>query len=415
MLDYKHVTFLEGMIVIQDAVVSFIEKIKSAKRLYKLIAFFCLALVLMAVSVFSSGVKVTYNVMCGENLLANVSGKAVFEDAMEKANSAMSDSSTIDGVELKAVVTVGNNSATAEELSTLILKNSASVSSGYEVVVAGNTVAYISDTSVFEEAKNNRLSAFNVEGAQCESRFAKDVAVKPAYFHLEKLTSDKEIKNIVNGLDVVTVAFTKTVYTVKYDTLTQKDSTKDAGVQVVLTKGVNGSAQTVEEVTYINGVATGEPLVSNVMLEYPIDEVLLIGTKNVFITSTIQNASASGFRWPLAERGVITSYWGDGRNHGGIDIGVVQGTSVVAVKGGVVVAEGYRSDYGYFVTIDHGNGVKTKYAHNKSNTVSVGQTVSAGQVIALSGNTGRSTGPHLHFEVIINGNRVNPAYYLNLD
>ncbi len=403
------------MIIIQDAVNSFIEKIKNAKRLYKLIAFFGVAAVLMLVSVISSDVRVTYNVKCGDTVLANVSDKAVYEEALEKAQNAMADGAQIDGIELESVITVNNSGASANEVSKLILKNSTSVSAGYELVVGDKTVAYVTDIKAFEEAKSQRLAAFNVEGAECESKFAKEVSVRPAYFHISKLTSDAEVKTAVNKLDVVTVATTKTVYTVKYDTLTQKDSTQNAGVQVVLTKGVNGSAQTVEETTYVNGVAKGEPLVSDIMLEYPIDEVLLIGTKNVFITSTIQNASASGFRWPLAERGTITSYWGDGRNHGGIDIGIPQGTSVVAVKSGVVVAEGYRSDYGYFVTIDHGNGVKTKYAHNKSNTVSVGQKVSAGQVIALSGNTGRSTGPHLHFEVIINGNRVNPAYYLNLN
>jgi murein DD-endopeptidase MepM/ murein hydrolase activator NlpD len=403
------------MIIIQDAVISFIEKIKTAKRLYKLIAFFSVALVLMLVSVISSGVRVTYNVKCGDLLIANVSAKEIYDTALDTAQSAMADNAKIEGLELETVITVNKESATAAELSGLILKNASSVSSGYEVALGDKVVAYVENTEAFEKAKAERLGAFDVDGAECESKFADKVSVKPAFFHISKLTNDSEIKSVVNGWDVITVASTKTVYTVKYDTLTQKDSTKNAGVQVVLTKGVNGSAQTVEETTYVNGVAKGEPLISDVMLEYPIDEVLLIGTKNVYVSSTIQNASASGFRWPLAERGVITSYWGDGRNHGGIDIGVVQGTSVLAVKGGKVIAEGYRSDYGYFVTIDHGNGVQTKYAHNKSNTVSVGQTVSAGQVIALSGNTGRSTGPHLHFEVIINGDRVNPGYYLNLN
>lgn len=403
------------MIIIQDAVISFIEKIKDAKKLYKLIAFFGIAVVLIVVSVISSGVRVTYNVKYNDAVLANVSSVEVYEKGLEKAVSSMTGTdSQITEPELEAVITVNKTGATSDEVSQLILKNSPSVCYGYEVTAGDKTIAFVTDTKVIEEAKAARLASYDVDGAECESHFTEEITVSPAYFHTDKLCDDAEAKAAIDKVDVITVASTKTVYTVKYDTVTKKDSTKNAGYQAVITKGVNGSNQTVKEVTYLNGVATSEPVVSNVVLEYPINEVLLIGTKNVFITSTPQNASASGFKWPLAERGVITSYWGDGRGHHGVDIGVPQGTSVVAVKSGTVVEAGYRSDYGYYVTIDHGNGVKTKYAHNSRNTVEVGQPVSAGQLIALSGNTGRSTGPHLHFEVIINGTRVDPAYYINL-
>ena len=88
------------------------------------------------------------------------------------------------------------------------------------------------------------------------------------------------------------------------------------------------------------------------------------------------------------------------------------GASVVASDSGMVVFSGVYGGYGNYVKIDHGDGVVTAYAHNSSLIVSVGQTVEQGQVIALVGSTGVSTGAHLHFEVIINSEFVNPADYL---
>lgn len=322
--------------------------------------------------------------------------------------------SDINDIKLESVITVNAKGVSAKEVEELLLKNSSAVCNGYEVMAGDKTIAFVTDKALVDKVTSERLNSFTVDGAECESKFAEEISVKSAYFSSNELSNEEQLKAAVGKVDVLTTASTKKIYTVKYDTLTKKDSSKNAGYQTVIIKGLNGSSQTVTETSYINGEIVGEPIVSTVVLEYPINEVILVGTKNVYITSTPQNASASGFRWPLAVKGTITSYWGDGRDHKGVDIGVPQGTSIIAVKGGTVIEEGYRADYGYYVTIDHGNGVKTKYAHNKSNTVEVGQTVSAGQVIALSGNTGRSTGPHLHFEVIINGNRVNPAYYINL-
>ncbi len=417
MLDYKPVTFYKGMIIIQDAVISFIEKIKDAKRLHKLIAFFVITVILLTVSVIASGVRVTYNVKYNDAVLANVTSRSVYDSAIEKASASMSGTgSEIAEAKLEAVLTVNSKGASDEEVSQLILKNSPSVCYGFEVKAGDKTIAFVTDKNVVSTATDARLASFNVKGAECKSSFTEELTVKPAYFHIEKLTSDADVKTAIDTLNVKTVAVTKKVYTVKYDTITKKDSSKNAGYQSVLTKGVNGSKQTTEQVTYLNGVAVSEPVVSDVVLEYPIDQVLLIGTKNVYISYAPQNASTSGFKWPLSVRGVLSSDYGPRTRdyHYGIDLAVPEGTSIIAVKGGRVIEASYDNSYGYYVLIDHGNGVKTRYAHNKRNVVSVGQTVSAGQLIALSGNTGNSSGPHLHFEVIINGNRVNPGYYIDL-
>lgn len=108
----------------------------------------------------------------------------------------------------------------------------------------------------------------------------------------------------------------------------------------------------------------------------------------------------------------IHPIYGTARLHAGTDFGVDEGTPVHAADSGVVTDAGWISGYGYTVIIDHGNGMSTLYAHNSEVLVSEGQTVSKGQVVSYSGNTGGSTGPHLHFEVRINGDPQDPMGYL---
>ncbi len=119
-------------------------------------------------------------------------------------------------------------------------------------------------------------------------------------------------------------------------------------------------------------------------------------------------------------RGWLSSYFGrrtdpfTGRrvHHSGVDFAGRLGSDVVAVAAGVVTFSGKRSGYGNLVEINHGNGYATRYGHNLENLVQVGQTVKKGQVIARMGSTGRSTGPHVHFEVLYNGRAVNPKKYV---
>lgn len=123
--------------------------------------------------------------------------------------------------------------------------------------------------------------------------------------------------------------------------------------------------------------------------------------------------------YPVAN-GYIGSPYGErtdpftGRNefHSGLDIDATAGSPIRAVADGVVTWNGRRTGYGNVVEIDHGNGYMTRYAHNSKNLVNVGQRVHAGQIIARVGSTGRSTGPHCHFEVWLHGRTVNPIAYV---
>ena len=124
--------------------------------------------------------------------------------------------------------------------------------------------------------------------------------------------------------------------------------------------------------------------------------------------------------WPTPSCRVITSYYGwrlhpvlkYEKLHTGVDIGAQYGAKIVAAKSGTVVTATYNNAYGNYVTINHGGGVATLYAHQSSMAVSAGQYVNEGDVIGYVGSTGYSTGPHLHFEVIINGATTDPLGYI---
>ena len=171
------------------------------------------------------------------------------------------------------------------------------------------------------------------------------------------------------------------------------------------------------------GVAPAAEQRSNADSIYNLIRYGAAGGGSGFAGSDVPFIGADGFCSPIGEnwRNVVTSefgnrrdpFTGERRGHTGMDLAVPTGTSVRAALPGTVTVSTYnQGGYGYYVMIDHGNGLSTLYGHNSQLLARVGQTVEAGDVIALSGSTGRSTGPHLHFEVRINGERTNPRSYL---
>lgn len=180
-----------------------------------------------------------------------------------------------------------------------------------------------------------------------------------------------------------------------------------------------------------NGLKEGEPLQAGTRLVVP-------GGKREFVVWQLPKYTSSGiqgggntglcagpfnagiigsgfFSWPTAGRRISGWIFRDARNpaHGGIDIGLNTGDAIFAADNGVVVYAGWNTwGYGYLVVVDHGNGWQTWYAHLSQVSVYCGQAVWQGSVIGLGGSTGRSTGPHLHFEIRYEGNVVNPLNYL---
>lgn len=192
----------------------------------------------------------------------------------------------------------------------------------------------------------------------------------------------------------------------------------------------SGDVQAVEDMNtvYENikaalGVEASEEQRSNADSIYDLVKNGYVGTADgVFAGADAPYIGVDGFCSPVGAnwRSIVTSEFGnridpitgqrDG--HTGMDLAVPTGTPIRAALDGVVTLAKYYGSYGNCVMIDHGNGLVTLYGHNSRLLVHVGQTVRAGDVISQSGATGRVTGPHLHFEVRINGERTNPRYYL---
>ncbi|MCB0858185.1 MAG: peptidoglycan DD-metalloendopeptidase family protein [Solirubrobacterales bacterium] len=139
---------------------------------------------------------------------------------------------------------------------------------------------------------------------------------------------------------------------------------------------------------------------------------------SVLPAGPMTSPSAAGLIWPLS--GTVTSGFGPRSSpggigstyHEGIDISVPEGTPIRAAASGTVIMASYNGGYGNYTCVDHGSGLSTCYAHQSGFAVSAGQSVDQGQIIGYSGNTGSSTGPHLHFEVRINGAAQDPMGYL---
>lgn len=171
---------------------------------------------------------------------------------------------------------------------------------------------------------------------------------------------------------------------------------------VVRQEATSGERSVVAVVTNRNGKETSREIVHQEILTQSQPAIIERGTITppTYIKPISGGTFTSGFK----------ARWG--RMHKGVDWACPVGTAVKASCSGTVVSAGWASGYGYCVKINHSDGRQTRYAHLSKILVSVGQSVSQGEKIALSGNTGRSTGPHVHFEILINGSQVNPLSYL---
>ncbi len=177
-----------------------------------------------------------------------------------------------------------------------------------------------------------------------------------------------------------------------------------------LQNGKDGEVEVLAEAVYIDGVEYSSNVLSRTVITEPTTRIIAKGTK------TPPPKSPTGTFTSPVVGGVVSSrygvYRGGGSYHTGLDIALPTGSTIVASDGGVVTYAGWNGGYGYLVTVTHANGYETRYAHCSQILVKVGQQVGKGEPIAKVGSTGNSTGPHIHFEIRINGNTVNPAPYI---
>ena len=208
-------------------------------------------------------------------------------------------------------------------------------------------------------------------------------------------------------LTVRTVEVATFAEKVKYKTEYQKSSSYYEGEKIVQRAGSNGKAKITARLVKENGKTVSRKDLNKEIIKQPVSKIVIKGTKKV-----PPKKGTGQLQRPVAV-GVYRGYgprWG--RMHYGLDYAASTGTPIHAADGGTVISAGWSGAYGMRIMIDHGGNIKTLYAHCSALYVSAGQQVYKGQTIAAVGSTGRSTGPHCHFEVFVNGANVNPANYV---
>ena len=276
-------------------------------------------------------------------------------------------------------------------------------------------------TAVYKAGKNDTLDSIAAEYSM----------TKEELLTLNGITDEEPVIEEGSEIKVLETGTTLTLKEVKaevtaeatdFDTVELQTNALYSGTSRVLLEGKKGYDQVTRLVTYIDGERVSATETSRLTVTQPVAKRIQVGTKP--LDEAYSNSMGGIFLWPIiGAYGINSDYgWRWGKLHAGIDLGMGNepGTSlgkpVIAVAQGTVLVASVHSSYGYYVIIDHGGGLQTLYAHCLANSLMVvpGQIVAAGEPIARVGSTGYSTGPHLHFEVRVNGNRVNPRPYLGI-
>jgi murein DD-endopeptidase MepM/ murein hydrolase activator NlpD len=193
----------------------------------------------------------------------------------------------------------------------------------------------------------------------------------------------------------------------------QKDNAMLSGEKKTLQEGVDGEKEVTYSIVMTNGYQTSLEVINEKIIKEPVQAIIKVGTKTtVSRGGSVNYGVVQGKRISSSYGYRIHPITGKRTFHSGVDIAASHGNGVYAYSSGRVTEASYNSGYGNYIVIDHGNGLKTKYAHLSTKSVKAGQKVTTGQRIGSVGSTGRSTGPHLHFEVIKNGSTKNPLNYI---
>lgn len=279
-----------------------------------------------------------------------------------------------------------------------------------------DNISQQSDIMDFINTSTEEMRTHTIEAG--ESFWAISTIYNIDYEELIKANPGKDSKKLKPGdeinlmlpkerLTVATIEEIEYTAEVDYETVEELDGNMYTNEKKIKTKGAKGVSKIVANEIRHNGIVIDKEIISEEVIKKPINELVVKGSKE-----RPKTMATGSFLMPT--RGRISSRYGmrNGRMHRGLDIASSVGTAINASDGGTVTFSGYKSSYGNLIEIDHGNGYKTRYAHCSKLHVKKGDKVYRGQHIANMGSTGRSTGSHLHLEVIKSGVHQNPSRYV---
>lgn len=320
----------------------------------------------------------------------------------------------------------------------VLLSDGSVIQKPWYITIEGEKVALLESEEAAEETLQNIIDGYrkddesilDIEIKENTSAEKMDIGIgdKPP----DIMTSAEAERMLTQGnggegyLTVVTTEEQRREESVDFEREYKTSANINAGESRIAEEGKTGIKEVVKKVVKENGQQVDEEIVEEEMLKQPQEQVVITGVK---LPEGIGGGMASADSTQLSydetaiydklmnpsDEGRISSGFGPrwGKFHRGLDIALPQGRNVYAADSGTVYFSGWSGGYGNMIRVDHGNGMQTYYAHCSKLLAGNGQQVQQGDVIAQVGSTGNSTGPHIHFEVIINRNCVNPIDFLD--
>lgn len=363
-----------------------------------------------------SGVTIAYAVEYNGDVIGEIRDKADYEAAVNIAND-MIESVDFEQYaytpEFHVTLTTEKSLATPDDVAVSLIEKTEDITMGTDVYINGRLVACVDANEKVREFIDAYLKGY-MEGEDIVSSFVAPVECVDELHHKSAFTPFDTLKEQLLALDVQSVKTVRTKVTVPFETQKRRDDSLRIGVQKTETEGVDGISNDVSNVIMLNGKEVKTEYVGREVVVAPVSKVVLVGNKGAAIKAAW--IDELDLIWPLdrVKGQYVSSYWGDGRNHKGIDIASSFETEIYAAQGGKVITAEYSDGYGYYVIIEHNNEYKTLYGHASCLFVSEGDFVEQGELIAYVGSTGMSTGNHLHFEVIRNGKKIDAGPFIGL-
>ena len=400
----------------------------NVKRLVKGFVPFALsaAILLISFSVFS-GYTLAYEVDFEGQTVGYIADRSQLEDLLNTLDSKMlaDDVTVSESTSCQAKYVSAGSISDVSSICDSIISVSSSFSEGVGLYIDGQLAAVCTDRAPLENLLTRIAENYTLTVDEQTVPFSNYIEYVDGLYKTDEITDDPDYVSVMCRLTyAVTSTEIETEY-IMYDYQEVENSELPEGTYRIKSEGEMGEKQ-IEYIIYSeNGVELSRTIYGESITKAPIAKIVEYGTKKaeepaeVVVSNSAPVSDDLGnatFCWPLDNvSGVyISAYFGDGRNHQGMDICAPNGTAIYAGEAGTVVAVGYDSGWGKYVKIDHGNGLATLYAHCSSISAYEGQSVTRGQYIAAVGITGRATAYHLHFEVYVNGTRVSPTGYLGL-
>ena len=419
---------------------------------------------LSAVTVFAANYRVGYTVKVENVVLGTVATKGEYYEILDEVKTEVDNISEIDfepiaEEEFSVGIVSLDSFSEKEEIAENVKAISAGMVPAATITADGNFVVALENFDDAVKLKDTYLESFKTDNENITVDYGADVKVLNSHAPEDAILTYEEAEQVlysgkfitytviendtieqiaenydttpeeilsVNEMQEISLGQSLKIYTgeplipiktieyingnveVPFEVIQKEDVTIYQGQTRIETRGKNGEKYLHAYITRVDGIITEENVIESINITEPVTQVELVGTKDL-------PPSVGTGKFIAPTSGTLTSSFGRrwGRSHTGIDVGAKTGTPIYASDNGIVVESEYRSNgYGNIVKIDHQNGFITYYAHCSELYANAGDVVAKGDLIAAVGNTGRSTGPHLHFEIRKNDVPQNPYNYI---